>query len=369
MSHLSTKTTQSQHSYSFTLYHLKDGHSAVVAPLSRRVVRVTPSLCNIQNMSLFVRAIVCASKSFLEKPPEFILQMPGFLTYLKACQSLVAENILPQTNSQLPIEKFAQAARAGFAPAQFLMSYFYSTSKVFSADPKEAIDLCQSAAEQNFAPAQLYLGYRFQNGDRGYPQDTEKATMWFNKAKQSGLPPTQVEVCYFTGKIDTHHLTKTPTLLVFPKNIASAPKPIIQEYIVTPRSLSADELSSQLNDAKKQITSLNEKLENSRKQHNDEIKFLITHIHELEESLKNKRTDDQILKWIYESAHPTPTAPIAPIAPEPDEPEIIKLDIVSSEPVPHEQPKESPTPLKRSNRPEPRTSKRQKIPSRKKLGN
>lgn len=370
MSNLSTRATPPENSYHFVLHYLKEEKSPAVNVLNRLSLNFTASQLTIRNTQLFERPIICASKTFLERSSQPILQMPGFLTYLKACQSLLTCNTLPQANHLDAIVKtFNQSALAGFAPAQFLMSYFYSIG-IHSKNPMDTVKLCVSAAEQNFPPAQLYLGYRFRKGDRGFPQDVAKAEIWFTKAIQSGLTPSHIELCYFTGKtIYGNPYIQNPTPLPLPQNILpkappkaapkAAPKAIIQKFVINNPAPAREDLSNQLTEAKMQIALLNEKIRGMEAAHSDQIMILNGRIHVLEETLNNRRADDQILRWVYEGAHSLPIGPVV------IEPQIEELQ-PAPEPDSNEAPKETSAPQKRHDRPEARTSKRQRIPSRKK---
>lgn len=366
MSDLSTKAAKPQHDHSFTLYYLKDEKFPAINVPNRLSLNFTASQLTIRNTRLFERPIICASKTFLERSSQSILQMPGFLTYLKACQSLLTHNTSPQENNlNMIVKSFNDSAGAGFAPAQFMMSYLCRTG-INGTNPKNAIQLCLNAAEQNFPPAQLYLGYRFRNGDEGFLKDIEKAGMWFAKAKQSGLTPTHIEACYFTGKtIYGDPFVKHPTSLPLLQNITpkaapkAAPKAGIKQYMIDIPAPARGDLSNQLTEAKMQIAALNEKIRGMEAAHSDQIMILNGRIHALEETLNNRRADDQILRWVYEGAHSLPIGPAV------IESQIVELES-APEPDSNEAPKETSAPQKRHDCPEARTSKRQKTPSRKK---
>ncbi|HND62898.1 MAG TPA: tetratricopeptide repeat protein, partial [Opitutaceae bacterium] len=85
------------------------------------------------------------------------------------------------------IRCYAQAAKVGFAPAQFNLAMLTELGRGVAENKAEAFQLYLKAAQQGFGPAQYNVGNMYANGV-GVARDYFEAALWFRQAAQQGIP-------------------------------------------------------------------------------------------------------------------------------------------------------------------------------------
>ena len=119
------------------------------------------------------------------------------------------KNITTTGNSELfrakvtaeQIERWAQAARAGFTPACILYGVCLNSGTKITMDKVEAVRWFRNAAEQGDAVGQECLGTCYYNGE-GVTKDRTEAVRWYRKAADQSNAEAQFHLgnCYYSGE-------------------------------------------------------------------------------------------------------------------------------------------------------------------------
>ena len=93
-------------------------------------------------------------------------------------------------NTGQSLAELREAAKQGYARAQYNLGVMYAHGNGVPKDEAEAVRWYRRAAEQEYAYAQSDLGVMYATG-RGVPKDEAEAVRWYRKAAEQGYAQAQ----------------------------------------------------------------------------------------------------------------------------------------------------------------------------------
>jgi TPR repeat protein len=134
------------------------------------------------------------------------------------------------SNQAPPASSWLKAAEGGDAHAQYELGWCHENGEGAASDPDEAIRWYRRSAQGGYAPAQFLLGYFYEWRSHDIAYDHDEVVKWYGKAADQGFAKAQYNLgCYYRrGKTEMHRIISdqlvVSSMIGVPKNLVEAVK-------------------------------------------------------------------------------------------------------------------------------------------------